>query len=518
MRTALNRNKALSREKTFNAPVKGWFLSANRGAIVPDSATVLDNWVCEVDGIRARAGTTGFGKIAGVVQSLFTYENGTNQKLFATDETAIYDASAPADENTNLAPLVAGQTSGRYSTATMTNAGGVFLVAVNGSNAAQIYDGNNWATTPAITGVNSADLSNVWSYRNRLLFIQKDSLNAWFLGTESVGGAAQQIALAGVFEKAGSLVFGATWSLDAGDGVDDLCVFVTDRGEVAVYQGDNPADVNNWSLSGVYDIGPPLGPEAFYSVGGDLLIATEEGIIPISSAIQKERTTLSLTALSFPIEPAWRAAVNKRRTLWNLTKWPSKNYAVVSFADDLTLVNEQFVVNLETGAWSRFTGWEMQSIAIFKGNMYYGNSQGRIMQAESGGSDDDEPYFATMIGDYDHLGAPAREKVAKMAQGVFISSLKFNPRLSVTTDFKNQAGMPPDVAQSASSSFWDVGLWDGAAWDGLEARQITSKWVSAYRVGQYLAPKVEIAFSSPIEPFVQLIAFNLLYEMGATSQ
>ena len=48
------------------------------------------------------------------------------------------------------------------------------------------------------------------------------------------------IYLSGASTKGGKLLFGATWSIDAGDGTDDKCVFVTDNGEVLVFTGSDP--------------------------------------------------------------------------------------------------------------------------------------------------------------------------------------------------------------------------------------------------------------------------------------
>jgi hypothetical protein len=35
---------------------------------------------------------------------------------------------------------------------------------------------------------------------------------------------------------------GASWSIDAGDGIDDKCVFITDQGELLIFTGSDPSD------------------------------------------------------------------------------------------------------------------------------------------------------------------------------------------------------------------------------------------------------------------------------------
>ena len=125
--------------------------------------------------------------------------------------------------------------------------------------------------------------------------------------------------------------------MDAGDGVDDKCVFVSDLGEVAIYEGPDPSnadpetDTEPWRLVGRYDITEPLGKNAHMRAGGDLLIATVDGIVPISEAIRKDVAALSLSAVSRPIEPDWKKEARARLgdSPWELLKWPDRNMAIV---------------------------------------------------------------------------------------------------------------------------------------------------------------------------------------------
>src|SRR4029077_18584863 len=101
-------------------------------------------------------------------------------------------------------------------------------------------------------------LSYVWKYRNRLFFIEGGTMNAWYLGIDSVGGVLAQIPLSGSAAKGGKLLFGAVLSLDAGDGLDDKCCFVTDLGEVLIFTGSTPSDAANWRQEGRFMTSPPL--------------------------------------------------------------------------------------------------------------------------------------------------------------------------------------------------------------------------------------------------------------------
>ena len=45
---------------------------------------------------------------------------------------------------------------------------------------------------------------------------------------------------------------------------------------------------------------------AHQAIGGDVLIATIDGIIPISAAITKDTSQLELAAITRAIKPMWR--------------------------------------------------------------------------------------------------------------------------------------------------------------------------------------------------------------------
>ena len=140
-----------------------------------------------------------------------------------------------------------------------------------------------WIIGPAGTPVENGEaLTYVCKYRNRWFFIERQSMNAWYLGLNAVGGQLNLLPLSGAATKGGKLLFCATWSIDAGDGIDDKLVFCTDLGELLIFTGGDPSSPANWRQEGRYEMSPPLGMNAHLAVGGDLLIATVDGILPTS--------------------------------------------------------------------------------------------------------------------------------------------------------------------------------------------------------------------------------------------
>jgi hypothetical protein len=505
-----------SRTETFLAPIKGWIQSESLAIDKEAGASVLENFFPTTRGIRPRGGLLRHATITAGVKSLMVWRSGTAERAFASDTTAIYDVTAPASPTVQPSPDVTGQTSGFYSSTMFAGTGGDFLVAVNGTDLRQLYNGSAWTNLPAITGVSSATLSYVWVFKNRLFFVQKDTMNAWCLAVDAIGGAATQISLSGVFKKGGSLLFGDTWSVNSGDGLNDVCVFVSTTGEVAMFAGTNPADPTNWGQIGRYDIGRPLGPNASIRAGGDLVIATVDGMIPLSAAMQKDPAALTLAAVTRAIEDEWKRQAVARETSkqWSCVKWVARNMGIIGLPTVGASEVCCYVVNLLTGAWAKYTGWDVSALVDVGNLVYVGSPGGGVFIAEAGGTDDGEPYFSTFVGLYDHLKTPTVHKSVKMARTSWLYRLPFISRVSCSFDYKSTLPAYPNAAVHPSLDVWDVGLWDAALWDAGTAEQVKTEWVSAAGGGFALAPNIQITNSYVAPPEAELISADLLYEMG----
>ncbi len=502
--------------RTFAAPVKGWIQSESLAADIEAGASVLENFFPTTRGIRPRGGLLRHATIDDGVTSLMAWRSGSAEKLFASDSDSIYNITAPANPAVQPAADVTGQTSGVYSSTMFSGTGGDFLVAVNGTDNRLLYNGSSWTTSPGITGVSSAALSHVWVFKNRLFFIQKNTMNAWCLAVDAIGGAATQISLSGVFKKGGSLLFGDTWSVSSGDGLNDLCVFVSTTGEAAMFAGNNPADPNNWAMTGRYDIGRPLGPNASLRAGGDLVIATIDGMIPLSAAMAKDPAALTLAAVTRAIEDEWRRQAVARETSkqWSAIKWVARNMAIIGLPTVGASEKCAYVVNLLTGAWAKYAGWDVSALADMGNLVYVGTPSGGVFIAEASGSDDGAPYFSTCVGLYDHLGMPAVSKTVKMARSSWLYRQPFIPRLSFSFNYRKKLPAFPNAASHPNLDVWDVGKWDVAMWDAGSAEQVQIGWVSVAGEGFALAPNIQITNSHAAPPEAELIAVDLLYETG----
>lgn len=506
--------------KPLAAPIGGLVTSQNVGAMTPGTAIVLRNWRPTLTGIKVRGGNRKYATLPAPTESLFSYVGNTRQ-LFGAAAGAVYPLTVVADPNVTPTPSFTGQTSNYYSTVNFTTSGGSFLVAVNGTDDLRLYDGSAWSainagTVPSITGVDTDLFSHVNVYRNRQYFVEINSLNLWYLPVDSIGGAAQALSLSGIFSKGGSILFSATWSSESGaNAMEAYLVVMSTEGEVAVFTGLFPGDAS-WSLVNVYDISKPLGKNGWMRAGGDIIIATEMGLVPVSAARMKDPAALGLDAISRNIEPDWKRAVQERRTVpWEIAKWDEQDAFYVNVpAATASQKRLTFLGNLKTGALAIYEGWDNRCFAIHNRQMYYGANDGTVRLAEVGGTDDGMPYVAQVAFAWDHLGTPGFTKSVKQAQAVFNTTRPFEYRLSASVDYVQSFPVSPNAApDNEPASGWDQGLYDVALWDAGEVQySVYTRQRSIGRTGKVFSMELQVPVNGVNTPNIELV---MLYYTAA---
>ena len=372
-------------------------------------------------------------------------------------------------------------------------------------------------TFPSGVTLTTADLAYVWVYKQRLWFIQKDSLDAWYLPVDQITGELTKWPMGGIFTRGGTLVWGHAWSLDTGasGGLSEQCVFCTTEGEVAAYQGLYPSDLSGWNKAGLYRIGRPLGKKAFIVAGGDLVIATSVGFLSLAMASRFDYAALGQQAVSYPIEQDWSMAVDARgQTDWRCQVWADGQMVLVAPPTPAGSQPVVFVANTNTGRWSAFTGWDVTAIEAFTGRLFFGSRDGAIRQAWVGGADEDAPYVGRVLPLFDGLDAPASLKVVKMARAVTRSSYQTPGRLSGHANFKKAFPPAPDTVAIPAGNEWDNGIWGESVWDASRNEIVTGEWVSVGGSGHDIAIGYQVSSGANVPLDVELVRIDLTYTVA----
>lgn len=535
---------------SFPAPVGGWVANRNLaqpgGRDVPQGAAVLENWFPTATGAILRRGsdlyaTLGEGSLP--VSAIFSYKNGANEKLFAATADTIYDVSVVltpinysiateggfdletdtldtfGEDSTIGSEVLSSLTGGDWVVVQFATPGGVFLRGVNGADTPFVYDGSTWGTTPAITfavgdATTANELSYVWSTKNRLWFVKDESLDAYYLPVSSIGGEVAKFPMGGIFGRGGSLLFGSSWSIETGDGLNEHTVFVTTEGEVAVYRGADPSSATDWGLIGVYRIGRPLGKSAWIRAGGDLVISTDIGFVPLSQAMQRDYAALSPSAVSYPIETAWNEAVAQRPGEWKCEVWPSNQMVVVSPPSTLDAAPEIYVANSRTGAWGRYTNWDATCFEVFQKRLFFGSQDGRVVEANVTGLDEGTTYTGRYVPLFDDLRTPGSLKVADLARATLRSSTPVRDLLSMQLDFDITLPPPPDATTIVGSTAWGTAVWGESVWGESVSPTTQQNWQSVGGAGYALAPGLQVTSGAIVPLDAEIVRLDITYSVG----
>ena len=318
-----------------------------------------------------------------------SYSSGSANKLFAIASGSIYNITAGGAIGS---ADVSGLTNSRFQYSNITTPAASYLMCVNGADKLRTYDGSAWhkdgdGPPYDITGVDSATLSNITLFKNRIWFTQNNSLKAWYLPVNSIGGTATALDMTSLFRLGGYLMAGMTWTLDAGYGVDDYLAFITSNGEVIVWRLTDPTTPSGISQIGVYSVGAPIGRRCYTKFGGDLLIITQDGVVPMSGSLQSSRLDPRVS-ITNKIQYAMSLAISTYGANfgWCLLYYPKENQLLMNVPIAVGQ-QQQYVMNNITKSWCNFTGWNANCFELFQDNPYFGGD-GYVAAAWNGTVDD----------------------------------------------------------------------------------------------------------------------------------
>lgn len=466
-----------------------------------------------------------------VVKLIVYAGNDGTMQMFATTSVGIWDVTNKTDAPVLVHPL----NNGDVSEVMFSNVAGNYLVVVNGVDPAALYDGTTWTSfsyVPAspppsspgqVAGVDSSTFSFVMAFKGRLWFVQEDSMTAWYLGTDALAGVASPFYLGSIFQRGGNLFEICTWSFDSGRGMDDNLVFRSSMGEIAIYQGTDPDSVDAFSLVSVYFVSPPIGKLAHTDLGGDVVMLTRSGIIPLSKVVQGVATeSLYESALSKNISKTLNTIIARSRSMnvlpWEIHNVPSLQAIVVVLPSVDNSAPVQFVMNTLTGAWCAYD-LPANCFGIFRGTAYFGSNDGKVYSHST-----EDPYLDGVLLDgtegvaiegsfltaYSYLGNPTALKHFKMVRPILQSVSEPATQVSVSVDYNLGSTTTYNVpsVRDDGVSFWDESMWDNALWSSSSG--IFRPWATVVGLGYAGALRMRIANVNP----TSFIAFETVFEAG----
>lgn len=320
----------------------------------------------------------------------------------------------------------------------------------------------SYTITLAVTGVDSATFANINLFKNRLWFVQENSLKAWYLDPLSIGGAAASLDLSGIAGSGGYLQAMGTWTLDAGQGADDYAVFVTSMGQVIIYNGTDPSVAETWLMKGVWQFGQTFARRCFFKWSGDLLLLTQDGLVPLSGALQSSRLDPRINLTDKIFYAVSQAATQYYSNFgWQINYFASENMLILNVP--ISDGTQQFVMHTITKSWGQFTGIEANCWEVHGNEGMYFGGNGFVGNFYNTTSDNGTNINANCQQAYSYFNSRGTLKRFTMVRPIIITDNALPTVLcGISTDFDPAS---PNGAVTFNPSLIPIGEWDSAIWD-----------------------------------------------------
>ena len=522
--------------QTFHLPAPtGGLNTVSAGSAMPlTDCILLYNLISAEYGLRTRLGWTEWCTgITGLTDNLvrcvmpFTgsAKNGSNHRLFCTTSTGIWDVTESTTTPTQVLEFDVQTADAGYGVShVVVTAAGHFLLYTDEENGLHVYSesSDTWAAVAMgaggtqIDGVDPADLVFVTVFKNRVCFVERDTARFWYLDAGSIYGAATAFEVGTQFRAGGHLVGLWNWTLDGGSGLDDSLVGVSSGGDVVIYQGTDPDSATTFGLKGVwYAGGLPAGREVATNFGGDMLLLTRVGVLPLSRLISGGEAAGSQYATQ-KIGNLFNSLMLSRSTLkgWALRLHPEDNALVIQVPTADGIATQQLVMALANRSWSRYRDLPIYSSEVWGGKLYFGTADGRVCintgYVDGVKLEEEDAYTPVqwaVLSAFTNMGNARQKQVLSIRPTVLSDAMPSSYRAEARYKY-NFLEMGPVSLSPGGRGTWDASTWDADVWSGeYQANQVLHGAVG-------MGVDVAIALRGTAAARTVLVGVDVLFRQG----
>lgn len=456
-------------------------------------AVILENWFPRTADVVTRNGNSlqcDTGEGAATVQYLGEWKSAGNRKLIAGCNGKLLNVSSSSP-----ATIATGFTSSLWRSVNFGNR----LFLVNGTDAPQDYDGTTLtATSWSGSGLTLSNLKDVAVFKGRLYFIEKNTLNFWYGDLNAVTGTLTKFPLQYTGQFGGTLEAVGVISADGatgGAGQQSLIAFYLSSGEVIVYSGSDPGDASNFSLVGRFNVGAPVGA-ALVQYGSDCIAITQGAYVPLTKVLPFGRSQPNQLDLSDKISGAVADATRaySGNNGWQAILYPRGRMLIFNVPRS-SIAFDQHVMNIDTQAWGKFTGWNFACFAVYNDKLYGGGTDGKVYLCDDGYSDHGAAIVCDAQNAWNFFGSPNRLKNFTMVRIIYGCVSDPMAAISLGTDF--QISVPTSSVSTAvvdSGGVWDEAIWDEDVWAG--SSQAAQAWQGTTGIGYCASLRTRLSLTS----------------------
>jgi len=390
--------QAVHESYSMPASVSGINALSSVTAMEPTDCIYCHNLVPSEYGLRLRKGYREWatGMTGGSVNTLIAFEGqsqvAVSERLWAVTADGIWDVSQQNEANPvqDVVFTVVGEGAGYGSYTEMSNdAGDRYLFYADELNGLHMYDesGDIW-TVPIFTGIpllDAVDVAYVMVWKNRLWFVQRNTGDAWYLDPGAIGGDATLFSFGSNLPHGGELKALFNWTVDGGNGVDDILVVVGGGGDILGYAGTDPETVATFSLVASYYIGQmPASRNVGLEYGGEMYMLSTYGVISIRQLLQGVLYQDPSVEPSAKINRFLRDAIDGGLDsyVWSMTLYPKDGFLQIIAPYETANRNNavQYVQNTMTQAWGMWSDVPINCAATWGKRYLMGTPDGRVLE------------------------------------------------------------------------------------------------------------------------------------------
>lgn len=516
------------------APVGGLNTVSAGLAMPPTDCVQAYNLYAAENGLAVRLGEREWASgMGGAVRTVMAFRGASNSKLFCTSEYGIYDVTDSRDDVSEADPSFvafpsSGGAAGYGVFTTFVTEGGHFLLYADEENGLYRYAevGGTW--TKVASGTSAGQISNldpgdivfVMAFKGRLWFAERSTATAWYLDVGQVAGAASEFPVGMRFSHGGTLVGLWDWTYDGGGGIDDALVMLSSGGDVLVYLGTDPDVADAFSLKGVWYAGPPpAGRTVASNFGGELLLLTRQGLLPMSKLVVGI-PDVRAEALTAKVSNLVNSLMLERSSFrgWQVIQHPETVTLNILIPQGVGAEPLQLVQSAASKGWFLHRGLAMSCATVWDTQLYYGFAglDGKVC-VNTGYLDgvtlvDPASYVPiqwSLLPAFNDFGSP-RQKQVSMVRPLILSD-GVAPSFIVEARYQyDQSDMDPVtlVLDGNGTDTWDNAIWDDAVWNGNSAASQQVRGTTG------MGTAVSVAIRGTAVSRTVLLALDVTYTQG----
>ncbi len=483
------------------APVGGLNSRDSIDAMAPTDALIMSNFFPTVEKVTLRDGYTSFctGIGTGNVETLVEHNAGANRQLLAIGSNGtLYqiDSGTAVSKKTGLA-------NGRAESIEFNNN---TIFVPSGANVPFSWDGSS-ASDLSITlsdSVNANTLTGVHAHKNRVYYWTGTSQNFYHSATvDTFTGNFTKFPVGLVGTFGGNIIMINTLTIDGGEGVDDLLCIIMTSGEVLLYSGSNPA--SDFALVGTFRIAEPINEKrAIAKLGGDVIVMTKEGYLPLSQVVRQDIVGNKAAAISEKIRGTVisQVAATGTTTGWQIFVSPDGDKVIFNYpTGDLDPFN-QHVFNPIIRAWCIFENMPAHVWGQFNGNTYFGSASGVVFKV-GGDADNGSDITGDLATAYNYFGDRGGVKRFSSVQPILDGETTIDFSFGVGVDLGSPREIEVTQVTFASNlAAWDVATWDNFFWADTTGAGVTKRRKAVNRLGYSSALRIKVATSTQTISFI----------------